>query len=305
VIAHPFDGLPSRSKAPTSKRDLDAWVSQAAVRTGIVERRVSWLVASAVVLAILQRATNDASEPLFLLSGGVQMEMRMGLEARATKDVDTIFRGEFGDFVDALDSCLGRWDPFEFGRTAPIEIPLAQRLTKPNRVTIQISINGRIWRSIALEVAPDEGLLGKQVDSVSGPPLSHFGLPEISGIAVISVEYQIAQKLHACTGSHVHGAVSNRRVQDVLDISLLRERYFTARSDLCGLRDACVDIFSSRNAELQSQNFVMRSWPPLMIAHEHWRIEFNRLASEFGLAMSLDQAVANLNDWVSEIAGTR
>lgn len=50
-----------------------------------------------MVVAALQRAVAPDGHPRFLLKGGTYLELRLGLETRATKDVDVLFRGNFDD----------------------------------------------------------------------------------------------------------------------------------------------------------------------------------------------------------------
>ncbi|MEX0836055.1 MAG: nucleotidyl transferase AbiEii/AbiGii toxin family protein, partial [Nitriliruptor sp.] len=96
---HPLSQLPDRSKEPNSKRTLDTWIQQAQAKTGIGAGRLSWMVASSVVVAALQRAVDDTGRPRFLLKGGTYLELRLGLESRSTSDVDGLFRGEFDELM--------------------------------------------------------------------------------------------------------------------------------------------------------------------------------------------------------------
>jgi len=56
---HWLPDLAPRGKEPNSKRNLDAWIEQAASRAGIVNSRLGWLVGSSVVIAALQRARHS------------------------------------------------------------------------------------------------------------------------------------------------------------------------------------------------------------------------------------------------------
>ena len=53
------------------------------------------------------------------------MLLRLGMKARATKDIDTLFRGSFDDFLAALDETLNEpFDGITLQRTEPEEINL-------------------------------------------------------------------------------------------------------------------------------------------------------------------------------------
>ena len=64
------------------------------------------MVASTVVVAALQRALGDDQRPMFLIKGRAYIEFNLGLRARTTKDVDTLFRGGLDEFIGRLDEAL-------------------------------------------------------------------------------------------------------------------------------------------------------------------------------------------------------
>lgn len=50
-----------------------------------------------------------------------------------------------------------------------------------------------------LEIAGAEGEAGREIDRLPGKPLDALGLDGPEEVPCVSVRYQIAQKLHACT----------------------------------------------------------------------------------------------------------
>jgi Nucleotidyl transferase AbiEii toxin, Type IV TA system len=151
---HLFSGLPDRNKPPTSRRHLDQWVQQAQPKTGIAAGRLGWLVASSVVIAALQQARSGDGHPRFLLKGGAYLEVRLGLRARATKDIDTMFRGDFSEFASVLDEALSEsWGAIELVRTELEPIVGARRVVKPFRFKVKLLVNGQPWRTIDVEAA--------------------------------------------------------------------------------------------------------------------------------------------------------
>ena len=176
---------------PRSKRHLDDWVAHAANEMGMAVRRLGWIVASSIVVAALQRAVHDDGRPVFLLKGGAYLEIRLGLATRATKDVDTLFRGDFDKFIDSLDEALREpWGALEFQCTEIEVIEQARASSSRVRFKIKLLINGHTWRSIAVEVSPHEGGAGAGVDLVEAPPLDYFGLPSPGELAGIALDYQ-------------------------------------------------------------------------------------------------------------------
>lgn len=298
---HPFDGLPIRDKEPTSKRVLDQWISHAAQKTGAAERRVGWLVASNIVIAALQRTMHIDGNPRFLLKGGAYLEVRLGLRSRATKDLDTLFRGNFDEFLDVLDANLGPWGPVELSRTHPEIIEGARRVIKPQRFHVQLKIGGYVWRTIKVEVAADEGGTGDSVEQLPAAPLGHFGLPSASSLAGIALDYQVAQKIHACTDPHDPPEYINDRARDIVDLILLRDALYSFDSDLTSTKAACLALFSARLDDAISLGMPVRAWPPTVTPYPHWKTDFERAATELDLSFSFDDAVATVNQWIKEI----
>jgi hypothetical protein len=302
MIAHPFDRLIARDHPPTTVRAIETWIQQAEGKIGIGARRLGWMVASAVVIAALQRARHDDGHPRFLVKGGTYLELRLGLKARATKDLDTLFRGSFDDFLDVLDGALA--EPFcgiTFQRTEPQPIEVPGRPVKPCRFDVLLQFRGRTWRRIPLEVSPDEGRAGARAEYFSAPSLAHFGLTTPSSAAGIVIDYQVAQKLHACTESHSRER-PNDRVRDVVDLQILRAAFYEGKPNLRDLAEACQDVFATRAHEAElTRETPSRTWPPTLVAYPHWQYDYASYVEEVGLEISLDEAVQKLNAWIAEI----
>lgn len=164
--------------------------------------------------------------PLFLLKGGVYLERRLPAGSRATKDVDTLFRGSLSEFTDALDLTLAQpCGPIALTRTeiATIDAP---RQVKPRRFDVLLAIRGITWRRIQVEVAFGDGRIGERAERMPAPQAGFFGIatpPELVGIAM---DYQVAQKLHACTDPHELPDMQNDRVRDIVDLNLIRDIFY-------------------------------------------------------------------------------
>ena len=88
---------------------------------------------------------------------------------------------------------------------------------------------------------------------MKAPPLDYFGLPSPGELAGIALDYQIAQKIHACTDPHQPPDQVNDRARDVVDILLLKETFYGSGEDLTAIRVVCADVFEARAG-----------------THEHW-----------------------------------
>jgi hypothetical protein len=117
------------------------------------------------ISAVLDRVRDEDGEPLFTLKGGAAMELRLGINARASKDYDAAFRDRAEDMLDALDRALAEdWGGFQLQRTEPEII----RDTYAMRMDIKLAYKGKPWGTVQLEVAPAEGRAGQEIDRV--PP---------------------------------------------------------------------------------------------------------------------------------------
>ncbi|WP_108491486.1 hypothetical protein [Promicromonospora sp. AC04] len=138
-------------------------------------------------------APSDHLTGTFLLKGGTYLQHRLGRSAGPTKDVDGIISGDI-EFVRHLDSVLIEpWGPLTLER-GPVEtIETPARVAKPRRFDVRLSIRGKIWRKLQVEIAPEEGSAALENDVLPAPPLDHFGLPSPDGLLGIALRYQIAQ----------------------------------------------------------------------------------------------------------------
>lgn len=92
-------------QTPTRKAHLERLVAHYAQLTGLAPARVRRWISVMVLLGALDRSRE--SDPLFLLKGGVAIELRVGGGARATKDVDLVSFGDPERLGEILDENLG------------------------------------------------------------------------------------------------------------------------------------------------------------------------------------------------------
>lgn len=296
--------LKPKSKEPRSVRVLDSWISHAENELNIGQGgRLAWLIASTVVSAKLQQVIDDAGVSRFSLKGGTLLQHRLGLCARATKDLDGIVTGDIEDFLAALDADLVQpWGPIVFARTDAEIIRVPSRVVKPRRFEMILTLRGDVWRRIKVEISPDEGKAGSSQERVAPPELSGFGLPTPDYLVGLALSYQIAQKIHAATEPHDPPVFRNERPRDVVDLVLLKDLAertgFPCVSDMYA---AICDTFSSRGREAEELGRPIRVWPARITAHPHWRVDFAAAAGSAWLDMSLEEAVDVVNAWLVEI----
>lgn len=302
-LAAALGGLRPKDKAPNSARVLDAWITQAERQLGADGGRLGWLVVSTVVAAALQQAVDEQGQPLFLLKGGTLLQHRLPRLSRATTDLDGLVRGDLDRFIEALDVVLTRpWGPCRLRRNPVDVIEVPNRVIKPRRFDVIAQVNGITWRRIQVEISPDEGSAGTNGELVTAPSLAGFGLPTPDHLTGIAMRYQIAQTIHAASDPHDPPTFQNDRARDVVDLLLLRDLTTATSSPTpAEIRTAILDIFAARARDAAALSYPERTWPSRITAHPHWNASFTRAATSAGLTLSLNDAVAQTNDWLSEL----
>ena len=125
-------------------------------------------------------------------------------------------------------------------------------------------------------------------------PLDPVQLDGPDHISCVSVRYQIAQKLHACTEVYTDGR-ENDRFRDLIDIQLLRD--LLDDGAMPSLREACLEIFELRGKH---------AWPPSVTVWPSWRAGFAAMAREIGFQTEdVDVAAEDLRALISAIDSAR
>lgn len=302
-LAQSLDRLKPKDKPPASARVLNGWITQAQDRLGVAGSRLGWLVAATVVSAALQRAMDESGSPVFLLKGGTMLQYRLPGMSRTTQDIDGLIRGDVDSFLDQLDRALGEpWGPLTLVRGEVEIIHVPHRLVEPRRFDIIVLLNGVTWRRVQVEIAPDEGHAGAAPEQIPSPSLAGFGLPTPDRLVSLSLRYQIAQKVHACTDPHDPPQHINDRARDVVDLLLLRDLIdSTGKPTSPEVRAAVEDVFAARAREAEATGGSPRTWPARLAAHAHWGPSFSKAAESAGLTIPLVDAVAQVNSWLARV----
>lgn len=277
-------------KPPHSVRVLHKWISDHSDATGEPVVRAQRWVSFMVIATVLDRVRNERDEPLFLLKGGAAMELRLGLQARATKDFDVSFRERMDELLVHLDTALRQ--PYgDFTVTRSEVTPIGP--TASQRLDVKLAYRGRSWQTVRLEIAPAEGAAGQDVEPVAGVPLDRFGLEALERVPCVSVRYQIAQKVHACTS--IPGGRPNDRSRDLIDLLLLRD--LIGAEDLGRVREACVETFELRDRH---------AWPPTVVVMEPWRLTYPLEATELDFdPLDVEVAAERVQRVIDEIDAAR
>lgn len=97
--------MKARNKPPAGVSVLQRWITDAERSSGIAVARQQRWVSIMVHVAILETARDENREPLFLLKGGVAMELRLGIAVSNSKW--PLRKGRWGECL--IDSRPNLW----------------------------------------------------------------------------------------------------------------------------------------------------------------------------------------------------
>lgn len=274
-----------RPATPQTRTALEQLVGRYAKHYQIPQARIRNWISFMVLAGALERVQDESGTSAFVVKGGVALELRLRLRARATRDFDATFREKFGEMLAVLDAGLEEpYGDFRFSRRAEIR----DLGGKAKRMEIRVQYRGKPWSTVQMEVSASGGH-PVEAERVAATDLFELGLDGPEFVHCLSARFQIAQKIHAVTSPPREGR-SSERYRDLVDLWLLRE----LGTDVTLVREACEDVFARRE---------MHAWPPVLEVPDAWTDPFARLAGEVGLpTQDLIEAADAIRAYIAEIA---
>jgi len=295
--------LTPKNKEPNSKRVLDSWIAHAEATIPAQGDRLAWIIATTVIAAMLQKVVDENGDSRFYLKGGVLLQHKLGLSSRATKDLDSIVRGDIGDFLAEMDKVLKQpWGSLTFRRSEIETIEVPSKTIKPRAFEVMIMLQGQTWRRVKVEVSPDEGNATLIQERFPAPALSGFGLPTPEYLVGLAMSFQIAQKIHAACTPHNPPDYINNRPRDLVDLLLLKElSESTGKPSPDEISNAVKDVFTARAKEAESLGRQALTWPAHIIAHPHWLADYLYAIDAVGIKLSIGDAARTVNTWLDSL----
>lgn len=276
------DSRPSRAK-PKTEKQLGRLVFGYAEASGLGVRRVRHRVSSMAFLGALERVREEDSPQRFLVKGGMACELRFRDRARTTRDLDALFRGSLDELLTDLDTAFATpYSGFSFNYGQPEAI----RETGGHRFDVKLAYEGRSWSTLRVEVSSPEGEV-HEAEALPALSLSEFGLAGPTAVACLSLRFQVAQKIHACTERFPDR--ENERAHDLIDLQLMEGLI----EDHGRVKEACMEIFALRKTH---------PWPPTLIPEPTWPDTYKNLAAELDLpTQDLDDSIAQVQALIDKI----
>jgi hypothetical protein len=218
-------------------RAFESRIAKAATKRGMPIPRYRRLVGFAVLIETLAEAVAQGRIPIFFVKGGVAMELRLGLAARATKDLDIGLCLPPEEVVPAFDDALAiGYGDFRLRRQG--EATVLDNGARQLRVRIEYLENPFATVDVDLASASTE----TDTEPIEPFVLAELDLATPRVVPCLAINEQIAQKVHATTEPDPRGR-QNARFRDIIDILLLNDRL---RPDAAELYAACERVFASR-----------------------------------------------------------
>ena len=251
------------------RRSLEDRLRARSLRTGAPLVRLRKMVVFDRFLVRLIQDQPDA----WVLKGGLALQLRLGDQARTTKDIDVLLTTPYDKPHDIHQSLvraalLDRGDWFRF----EVERPAAEMPEEPIggvRFQVRALLDKRRFETFHIDVGWGDPLI-EPVETLTTPALLGFAGIGPTAIPCYPLTQQIAEKVHAYTRPRATGEGS--RVKDLVDILLIAElRQMDGRL----LQQALQATFDTRKTHALPTQFPD---PP-----STWSAPFRRLAEETGL----------------------
>jgi len=279
------------SAAPTNLASLRARLRNHARDVDQVEIRVQRRLAALVLNEIFLAADLGIEGPPILIKGGTSIDLRRGMApARLSKDLDAAVRGNIDDFIAQARILLDAgWCGFTGRLTREAEIDIPGLLVKPRRFEVKLDYLGKPFATVPVELSHAEGKSGDEYDQITVDEYTTIGLAPHGPVHCLSLRYQIAQKIHACTDP-LDGINDNDRARDLIDLQLLT--LVVSAAQLAPIHTACIEIFSGRQRH---------TWPPTVRVWPAWPTIYAAAASSLGDDVIRD--VEPAAEWLQTLIG--
>lgn len=265
------------------RRALEDRLLTQSLHSGVPLLRLRKMVAFDRFLARLMQHQPEG----WILKGGLALQLRLGSEARTTKDVDMLVLDAQQDILLALRSAgafdLKDWFSFEVGFPE-----IEAEVGGGNRYPLRSILDSRPFETFHIDIGTNDPLI-ERPDRLATPGLLSFADIQPTVIPCYPLTQQIAEKLHAYTRLHPTGVSS--RVKDFVDLLLMA---------------SLAELLADRLRQAIEATFLQRkthSLPRQLPQPPHtWATAFKKQAIEAGIGQSsLEETFYTLQQFLDPI----
>jgi len=289
-MSDPFAPAPRNIRPPGNVSNLQSRITAYARNSGVSVSRLNQRILTEVTLGLLGRARELGVIPMYLAKGGMALELRFGIRARASGDLDVGIGATSDALLETFDRVLlVGFDDFTFVRR---DAPELLENVQTYRVKLKIAYRGRAFGTLSVDLNETSYETATTIQQTS--LLTALGLPGPLHVPLLDLYLQLAQKLHGATEPH-RADYTNRRHRDLLDVLIMSaNRKFLP--DLAHLRDVAIDEFARRPHHTR--------WPPTFALPPEWREELTRDAGQVHFrSTDPDELARQFVAFIAEIDG--
>jgi predicted nucleotidyltransferase component of viral defense system len=228
------------------RQALEGRIRDLSATTGLSIDRLRRRVLMERILSRLEQADPG----LWVLKGGMALEVRLAERARLTKDIDLALREDVatGDVIaDQLLSALTQ-DSFGDRFTFAVSVPELLQADGGGHVTwrvrVDCSLSGRAFGTVKMDISPRTHEV-HATDRLVLPNSLEFAGVEDTVFEVVDINRHAAEKFHGMTREF--GDRENSRVRDLADLVILIDNGLL---DVSRLRASALDVWRERNQSL-------------------------------------------------------
>lgn len=259
-VSDPLLPEPQSIKPPSNASVLISRINNYARSNKLDIPRVQQRVRTELMVGVLDRAEEQRAIPGYLVKGGMALELRFGMRARASADLDVAIQGD--DILELLDDALAvGFDEFTFERRKTTKY---LENAKTHRIQVKISFKNRPIGTIDIDI--NQAMAETATETTTTSILTQFGLPGPLRVPIIDAHTHLAHKLHAATElSRID--YKNQRFRDIIDALVLARQ---GNIDFDSLQSIVLVEFGQREYN--------RVWPPIWSLPAEWRGPIETLA---------------------------
>ena len=227
-----------------------------------------------------------------VVKGGSSLRMRLGPgKSRVTEDVDMAMKisPEIFDKVMSERLRVG-WCDFTgellVGEKREIKGVEPEYVMQP--FVVKLSYRHQPLCKVKVEVSHNELGDAEEIEMCELPPriaqiFADLNLPLPKAIPLMTIPFQIAQKLHGLTEPN------SKRARDLVDLQLIAK---TEEIDWSLTAAVCRRLFTYRKRH---------AWPPAVVEHDGWQEMYDLAASGLDNVLPLSEAIGWGNDLIGRL----
>lgn len=262
---------------PKSRRFLDIAIDKLGDKYGD-PMRIRRVLASTIVAQML---------PGGVVKGGSALKLRYGnVMTRFTKDVDAARDVDSIAYIEAFRTRLAQgWNGFT-GRIVEQDPPHPEGVPEcyvMEPFAVKLDYLTKPWLTVDFELGHNEiGDADVYEEALSEDIVRAFeelGFPAPDPVRLMTVEYQLAQKIHASTEP------GNDRVRDLVDLQVM---VANSTVDYAKLNELCKRIFAYRKRH---------KWPARFVVGEDWSTMYVEAKGNLSVLPTVEAAI----DWANAL----